>query len=54
MMVSIRQFASAAAGFTALWALLAPSLYPSGTATWEMNSYGDFVRGRFEGISLSR
>jgi hypothetical protein len=26
----------------------------SGTATWELNNYGDFVRGRFTGISLSR
>lgn len=37
-------------------ALLAftPSLYPSGTTAWEMNSYADFVRGRFESMSLSR
>lgn len=53
-MTAMRKLASAAAGFTALFAVLAPSLYPSGTATWEMNSYGDFVRGRFDGISLSR
>ncbi len=26
----------------------------SGTANWEMNSYQDFLRGRFNGISLSR
>jgi hypothetical protein len=45
----MRQLARAAALF-----VLAPSLYSSGTATWEMNSYGDFVRGRFDGISLSR
>ena len=38
----------------ALLALLASALLPSGTAVWEMNSYGDFVRGRFTGISLSR
>jgi ligand-binding sensor domain-containing protein len=38
----------------ALLGLLAPSVFPSGTAAWEMNSYSDFVRGRFEGISLSR
>jgi hypothetical protein len=34
--------------------LAAPSLFPSGTTAWEMNSYADFVRGRFDGISLSR
>ncbi len=28
--------------------------FPSGTTVWEMNSYGDFVRGRFDGVSLSR
>jgi sugar lactone lactonase YvrE len=37
-----------------LLGLLAPSLFPSGTTAWEMNSYSDFVRGRFSGISLSR
>jgi sugar lactone lactonase YvrE len=26
----------------------------SGTANWEMNSYQDFLRGRFNGVSLSR
>ena len=26
----------------------------SSTTTWEMNSYQDFIRGRFQGISLSR
>ena len=49
MIVSMRQFAVAAA----LVAAIVPCLFPSGTATWEMNSYSDFVRGRFEGISLS-
>jgi len=29
-------------------------LSASSTQTWEMNSYQDFVRGRFQGISLSR
>jgi len=37
-----------------LLALLAPSVFSSGTTAWEMNSYTDFVRGRFEGVSLSR
>src|SRR5262249_799054 len=38
----------------AILALLAAPLFPSGTTAWEMTSYADFVRGRFEGISLSR
>ncbi len=46
----MRQIARAAA----LLAALAPLAPASGTQAWEMNSYGDFVRGRFEGISLSR
>jgi sugar lactone lactonase YvrE len=35
-------------------ALFAPAVFSSGTTAWEMNSYADFVRGRFEGVSLSR
>jgi hypothetical protein len=35
-------------------AALSPSLLASETATWEMNSYIDFVRGRFDGVSLDR
>jgi hypothetical protein len=31
-----------------------PAAFGSGTAAWEMNSYNDFIRGRFTGISLSR
>jgi sugar lactone lactonase YvrE len=32
-----------------------PSLVlPSGTATWEMTSFNDFLRGRLSGVSLSR
>jgi hypothetical protein len=34
--------------------LLAPSIFPSGTTAWEMTSYADFVKGRFDGVSLSR
>ncbi len=49
-----RQFVRPAAMVTALAALLAPSLFPSGTTAWEMTSYGDFIKGRFEGVSLSR
>ncbi len=50
MMLSLRPLARAAA----LCALLAPTVFPSGTATWELNSYTDFIRGRFNGLSLSR
>ncbi len=35
-------------------AAFAPAALPSGTATWEMSSYNDFIKGRFTGISLSR
>jgi len=41
--------------------LLAPAFFlvevvamASGTASWEMNSYQDFLRGHFNGVSLSR
>jgi hypothetical protein len=37
-----------------LAAALPSTLLSSGTATWEMTSFNDFVRGRFSGISLSR
>jgi hypothetical protein len=43
-----------AAGLAALAACLAPAVFSSGTTAWEMNSYADFLRGRFDGISLSR
>ena len=38
----------------AISAALAPLIVGSGTTAWEMNSYNDFIRGRFEGVSLSR
>ena len=38
----------------ALAACLALSLTGSGTQTWEMDSYNDFIRGHFAGVSLSR
>src|SRR5215472_4048327 len=38
----------------ALAAAFLPAGRASSTAAWEMNSYGDFIRGRFDGISLSR
>ncbi len=55
---SMRHFARPA-GISAGIALLllagsVRSVFSSGTTAWEMNSYSDFVRGRFEGISLSR
>ena len=43
--------AGIAALLLATWSL---ALVGSGTQTWEMDSYGDFVRGQFDGISLSR
>lgn len=33
---------------------LAAAAWAAGTAAWEMNTYQDFVRGRFDGLSLSR
>ncbi len=50
MILSMRHFARAAA----LCAALAPAAFSSGTTTWELNSYSDFIRGRFNGLSLSR
>src|SRR5712692_8025131 len=34
--------------------IITPSLRASTTTAWEMNMYQDFVRGRFQGVSLSR
>ena len=34
--------------------VVAPALLASTTATWEMNSYQEFLKGRFSGIALSR
>src|SRR4029077_9071027 len=50
MNLSMRHFAGAAA----LCAALVPAAFASGTTTWELNSYADFIRGRFNGLSLSR
>jgi hypothetical protein len=50
MMVAMRYSARSAA----LAAALAACAFSSGTQAWEMSSYSDFVRGRFDGISLSR
>jgi sugar lactone lactonase YvrE len=54
MIGSLRQFARVTASAAILLAAVAPAVFSSGTTSWEMNSYQDFVRGRFEGISLSR
>lgn len=32
----------------------ATTLFAGGTAVWEMNSYPDFLRGKFSGVSLTR
>lgn len=34
--------------------LTAAAAFAAGTATWEMNTYDDFLKGRFENVSLSR
>ncbi|HYP14761.1 MAG TPA: hypothetical protein VEQ63_12610 [Bryobacteraceae bacterium] len=34
--------------------LACQALFASGTASWEMNNFSDFVKGRFTGLSLSR
>jgi sugar lactone lactonase YvrE len=54
MIRAARQIARHTAALAALAALVAPSVFPSGTTAWEMTSYADFVRGRFDGVSLSR
>src|SRR5206468_146055 len=33
---------------------LTPVLFGAGATTWEMNNYQDFIRGRFQGLSLTR
>jgi hypothetical protein len=40
--------------FAFIAALLAPALFAAGTTAWEMNTYQDFVRGRLQGLSLTR
>jgi hypothetical protein len=34
--------------------VFANAAFASGTTAWEMNSWADFIRGKFDGISLSR
>jgi hypothetical protein len=50
MMVAMRY----SVRYAAIAATLAAYAFASGTQAWEMSSYSDFVRGRFDGISLSR
>jgi hypothetical protein len=33
---------------------MAPGAWGAGATAWEMNSYQDFIRGRFQGLSLTR
>lgn len=51
-MIRCRILFPAALGLALVMA--AAGLFASSTTAWEMNSYNDFVRGRFQGISLSR
>jgi hypothetical protein len=50
----VRHFGIAVAAMVTAVAVFAPLVFSSGTTAWEMNSYTDFVRGRFDGVSLSR
>ena len=36
------------------YGLMLPALWASSTATWEMTTYADFLKGRFSGVSLTR
>ncbi len=54
MRLNRRRYRAAAIVAALAGAALAPRLFSSVTTAWEMNSYADFVRGRFEGVSLSR
>ena len=38
----------------AVFAAFVSAAFASSTTAWEMSSYNDFIRGRFQGISLSR
>ena len=45
---------SVLAACLAMLGLGSVAAHAAATTAWEMNSYADFVRGRFAGISLSR
>jgi len=54
MIAFMRQLLRPAGIAAVLTAGLSVALVGSGTQTWEMNSYSDFLHGHFDGISLSR
>jgi hypothetical protein len=54
MTVFMRHFLRPAGIAAVLAAGLSVTMVGSGTQTWEMDSYSDFVRGHFDGVSLSR
>ena len=54
MIVFMRHFLRPATIAAAMAAGLCVALVGSGTQTWEMDTYGDFLRGHFDGVSLSR
>lgn len=54
MIVFMRHFARPVGIAAALVAGMSVALVGSGTQTWEMDSYSDFVKGHFDGVSLSR
>jgi hypothetical protein len=54
MTVFMRHFIRPASIAAVLVAGLSVALVGSGTQTWEMDSYNDFVRGKFDGVSLSK
>ena len=54
MTAFMRHFVRPSGAAAVLAAGLSVALVGSGTQTWEMDSYSDFLRGKFDGISLSR
>ena len=54
MMVFMRHSVRPAGIAAALAAGLSVALVGSGTQTWEMDSYNDFLHGHFDGVSLSK
>ncbi len=54
-MIDLSRFRAAArcAALACAASLVSPA-FASGTAVWEMNSYNDFIRGRFSGVSINR
>lgn len=54
MIPRMRRFSRPAAALAILVLALGTALLASVTTAWEMNSYADFIKGKFDGISLSR